>query len=146
MPPTQLTVAVSSHAYTILQLTLQLPALHLAACSQHGSIYACFAQIRRLVSPKTQHHFSSATRGLILFVFFSAADRGGGSSLRHYRQPSRRILLRRQGVGVRLRAKVTYYRCRSECGDMKLDEVKRLKELAVKDARLQGCLIFFWTS
>jgi hypothetical protein len=32
---------------------------------------------------------------------------------------------------------VTYYRWRSEYGDMKLDQVKRLKELEVENARLR---------
>ena len=37
-----------------------------------------------------------------------------------------------RSIGV---TEVTYYRWRSEYGDMKLDQVKRLKELEVENAR-----------
>src|SRR6478672_5707159 len=37
-----------------------------------------------------------------------------------------------RSIGV---TEVTYYRCRSEYGGMKLDQVKRLKELEVENAR-----------
>ena len=39
-----------------------------------------------------------------------------------------------RSIGVR---EVTYYRWRSEYGGMKLDQVKRLKELEVENARLR---------
>ena len=39
-----------------------------------------------------------------------------------------------RSIGV---TEVTYYRWRSEYGDMKLDQVKRLKELEVENARLR---------
>ena len=44
-----------------------------------------------------------------------------------------------RSIGV---TEVTYYRWRSEYGGMKLDQVKRLKELEVENARLRkGCRI-----
>jgi transposase-like protein len=39
-----------------------------------------------------------------------------------------------RSIGV---TEVTYYRWRSEYGGMKLDQVKRLKELEVENARLR---------
>ena len=46
-----------------------------------------------------------------------------------------------QSVGDAIRSigvtEVTYYRWRSEYGGMKLDQVKRLKELEVENARLR---------